>query len=107
MNFLWNNAPDEYDYIRHTYRKIHYHYKRGFDGDGPDSYFLARELEDLSKRFRWMYRGTGIQQFAALADQLKYMGRDVQVGPRRLRYRTMPKEWYRPWNLLLDFVDHD
>ncbi|KAF1845620.1 uncharacterized protein K460DRAFT_284583 [Cucurbitaria berberidis CBS 394.84] len=93
--------PDEVGDVLEAFDSIHHHYRWGFDRDGPDSYFLSREVEKLSRFLRRMYRFyPWVPQLGTLSEQLKYMGRDVQTGPRRLRYHTMPKHRYKPWQLL-------
>lgn len=93
--------PQEVDQVVGAWETIHHHYQFGLDRDGPDSYWLSREMERLSKRLRQMYRVCPwVPQLNMLSDQLRYMGRDVQVGPQRLRYRTMPKHPFDPQLLL-------
>ena len=77
-------------YLFDSYHCIHDHYKRGFDHDGPESYVLSREMQRLSSLLRDLYHETGIHELAIWSDQLKYMGRDIQIGPRRLRYNLRP-----------------
>jgi hypothetical protein len=89
--------PDAYFAIWEAQNSIHYHFMLGLDSDGSDSYLLARELDFLSWTLKEVFdlsktlHVPGVGGLATLADQMKYLGRDVQTGPRRLRYRTMPK----------------
>lgn len=85
-------AFPEFLQIMQAKEGIHRHYKEGFDRDGWESYHLAREVETLSRHLRSLHRMLPwINQLSSLSDQLKYMGRDLQLGPRRLRYQTIPK----------------
>ena len=98
---MWD--PYQHALIMRMYDGIHGHYQMGYDRDGPESYYLSREVEKLSRlldklcrRNPWSGRGLG-----DMAQQLKYMGRGVQMGPRRQRYHVRPKprflnERYRP-----------
>ena len=62
---------------------------------------LAREVQKLAKYLRRMHHFyPWMPQLGTLSDQLKYMGRDVQIGPQRLRYHTMPKQRYKRQRLL-------
>ncbi|EOA81042.1 hypothetical protein ACJQWK_09824 [Exserohilum turcicum] len=71
---------------------IHYHYKLSLDSDGEEPFFLAREMESLSRYLRKLYQAyPHMIELALWADQLKYMGRDMQIGPRRLRYSPVTK----------------
>jgi hypothetical protein len=87
--------PFQHAHIMRMYDGIHGHYQMGYDRDGPESYYLSREVEKLSRLLSKLYRrnpwsGRGLGD---MASQLKYMERDVQIGPRRLRYhvRTQPR----------------
>jgi hypothetical protein len=84
-------APPYFDHVLDAYECIHYHYKRGFDQDGPESYYISREVERLSKLLRKLYFATGMHELASWSDQLKYMGRNTHMSPRRYRSNIMPK----------------
>ncbi|KAL6709666.1 hypothetical protein ACN47E_001094 [Coniothyrium glycines] len=75
--------------------EIHDHYRMGIESDGPDTYYLAREMDKLSRRIRRIHNQirpfSQAPSLASWADQLHYMARDMQIGPRRLRHYTMPK----------------
>jgi hypothetical protein len=87
-------APPYFDHVLRAYQGIHYHYKRGFGQNGPGSYYISREIERLAKMLRKLYFATGMHELASWSDQLKYMGRDIQLGPRRLRWSTVPEHRY-------------
>lgn len=91
---LWD--PYHYDYIRQMHDSIHSHVLMGYDRDGPESFFLSREVEKLSRLLQKMYRhdpwqGRGLGD---LARELKLIGRDVQIGPRRRKYHPRPRPRY-------------
>ena len=93
---LWD--PYRHALIMDMYHGIHGHYMMGYDRDGPESFFLSREVEKLSRALQRCYRknpwsGRGIGD---LASQLKYAGRDLQIGPRRRKYHVRPRPRY--WN---------
>jgi hypothetical protein len=80
---MWD--PYQHAHIMRMYDGIHGHYQMGYDRDGPESYYLSREVEKLSSLLNKLYRrnpwsGRGLGD---MAQQLKYMGRVVQMGPRR------------------------
>ncbi|KAF1943433.1 hypothetical protein EJ02DRAFT_453336 [Clathrospora elynae] len=82
------------------YVGIHHHYQQGFDHDGRGSFFLAREIDRFSKSVRQLYcMFPDMHGLATWSDQLKYMGRNTQMEPRRRRYSTMPKDRYNRWLL--------
>ncbi|EDU45295.1 hypothetical protein PtrSN002B_000301 [Pyrenophora tritici-repentis] len=83
------------------------HCQWGFNGDGPETYLLARELERISRKLQRMYHDTGIGHFSALADYFMYMGRSFQVGPRHRRLRTIPQQRHRPWGFLPPYFGYD
>jgi hypothetical protein len=90
--------PDQLGRIMEAYNGIHHHYRHGLDRDGPDAYHLSRELEKLARKLRRShFHMPWLSQLGMFADQLKYMGRDMQIGRRRRRYYPMPKERYMPW----------
>jgi hypothetical protein len=88
--------PYRYAHIVRMYEGIHDHYRMGYDRDGTESYYLSREVEKLSKLLNKLYRRNpwGSRGLGDLATQLKYMGRDVQIGPRRLKYHVMARPRY-------------
>lgn len=70
------------------YDGIHNYYMLGYDREGPESYYLSKEVEKflrevqrLSRRSPWVERG--LRDFER---QLKYLNREVQMGARRRRY---------------------
>jgi hypothetical protein len=87
-------VPPYFDDVLEAYECIHYHYKRGFDQHGPESYYISRELARLSKLVRKLYFATGMHDLASWSDQLKYFGRDIQMRPRHLRFSTVPRHRY-------------
>jgi hypothetical protein len=97
--------PGAYFAISEAHDTINHHFMHGLDSDGLDSYHLARELDFLSWTLKDVFDLTkafhvpGVGGLATLADQMKYLGRDVQTGPRRLRHRTMPKHRVHRWKL--------
>ncbi|KAH7391955.1 hypothetical protein BKA66DRAFT_458855 [Pyrenochaeta sp. MPI-SDFR-AT-0127] len=96
--------PQQIDDVFRALTGIHHHYKHGLDRDGSDSYMLYRDIEDLSTCLRGMYHvHPWVPQLATLSGQLKYLGRDIQSGPRRLRYHTVPKQGYNRRNLLWEW----
>lgn len=84
-------APPYFDHVLEAYKCIHRYYKHGFDQDGPESYYVSREIERLSKLLRKLYFATGMHELASWSDQLKYMGRDTQMSSRRFRSSAMSK----------------
>ncbi|KAL7774901.1 hypothetical protein CFE70_005816 [Pyrenophora teres f. teres 0-1] len=99
--------PAELSTILERVQGLHRHYQWGFNSDGPEMYLLARELERISRKLQRMYHDTGIGQFSVLADQFMYMGRNVQVGPRHRRFRTIPQQRHRPWGFLPPYFGYD
>ncbi|CCT61105.1 hypothetical protein IAQ61_001661, partial [Plenodomus lingam] len=104
---LDQHSPHHVAGISVAYNTIHHHYQHGLDGDGSESFLLSREINKLSKYLNRLHKilyGTNCpisaSPLALLSDDLKYMGRDAQVGPRRLRYRTIPKPNH-PFRLLM------
>ena len=93
-------GPPYFDHVLEAYQDIHYHYKRAFDQHGPESYYISREIRRLSKLLRKLYLATGMHELASCSNQLKYMGSDVQLGPRHLRLSTPPKHRYNRGFLL-------
>ncbi|KAH6844423.1 hypothetical protein CC77DRAFT_589805 [Alternaria alternata] len=84
-------ASPYFDHVLEAYKCIHRYYKHGFDQDGPESYYVSREIERLSKLLRKLYFATGMHELASWSDQLKYMGRDTQMSSRRFRSSAMSK----------------
>ncbi|KAI8936068.1 hypothetical protein NX059_007568 [Plenodomus lindquistii] len=95
---LMQYSPHHVANIMYAANNIHHHFRYGLDRDGPESFMLARELERLSRYANGMhhrlsdpYGSRATSPLAKLSDDLKHMGRDLQMGPKRLRYRTVPK----------------
>jgi hypothetical protein len=88
--------PHQHAHILRLYETIHGHYMLGYDRDGPESYYLSREMEKLSKMLQRACRGNprSGRGFGDIASQLKYMGRDIIITPRRKRYHTYPRPRY-------------
>ncbi|RMZ73917.1 hypothetical protein GMOD_00004723 [Pyrenophora seminiperda CCB06] len=99
--------PIELEAILERIQGIHRHYPWGFNCDGPESYLMARELDRMSRKLQGMYHATDIGQFAMLAKQLMYMGRNVQVGPRRPRFHALPHQRYRPRGLIPPYYGYN
>ncbi|KAF2854494.1 hypothetical protein T440DRAFT_475646 [Plenodomus tracheiphilus IPT5] len=53
---LQQNVPHCVVEIYNAFEQIHHHYQHGFDRDGPESYYLAREVERLSKYLNELHR---------------------------------------------------
>jgi hypothetical protein len=89
--------PHQHAHILQLYDTIHGHYRLGYDRDSPDSYYLSRELEKLSKALqragrRSPWSGRGIDD---IGSRLKIMmGPGVRVAPRRRKYHTRPRPRY-------------
>jgi hypothetical protein len=88
--------PHQHANILQLYETIHRHYMLGYDRDGPESYYVSREMEKLSKMLQracrrnpWSERG-----FGNIASQLRYMGQDIMIAPRRRNYHTFPRPRY-------------
>ncbi|EUC38598.1 hypothetical protein COCCADRAFT_82433 [Bipolaris zeicola 26-R-13] len=78
--------------ILEAFHNTHYHYQLGLDTESEDPYYLAQEIERLSRYVRKLYRAfPDMIELALWADQLKYLGRDVQIAPRRIRHSPIPK----------------
>ncbi|KAF2832061.1 hypothetical protein CC86DRAFT_462444 [Ophiobolus disseminans] len=88
--------PYRYEHIRQMHDSIHSHYRMGYDRDGPESYYLSREVEKLSRLLQKLHRHTpwGGRGLGDIASQLKHFGRDVQVGRRRGRYGHPRPRYY-------------
>ncbi|KAH7560260.1 hypothetical protein BM1_03894 [Bipolaris maydis] len=81
--------------IFEAFHNIHYHYQLGLDTESEDLYFLAQEIEGLSRHVRKLYRAfPDMIELALWADQLKCLGRDIQIGPRRIRHSPMSRNRY-------------
>lgn len=92
-------APPYFDHVLEAYQDIHYHYKRGFDQHGPESYYISREIRRLSELLRKLYFATGMRELASWSNQLKYMRSDVQLGPGHRQLSTLPKHRHNSWFL--------
>jgi hypothetical protein len=88
--------PHQYAHILQLYEIIHGHYRLGYGRDGPESYYLSREVEKLSKLLQRACRGSPRRGrgFSDIASQLRYMGRDIMIAPRRRKYHTFPRPRY-------------
>ena len=78
------------------HESIHNHLRMGYDRDGPESFYLSREVDKLSRWMQKLYRHGpwGGRGLGDLASQLKHFGRDVQIGPRRRKYHVEPMPRY-------------
>jgi hypothetical protein len=99
---MWD--PHRHAHITQMYHMIHGCYMLGYDRDSSESYYLSREIDKLSKMLQRVYRrnpwsGRG---FGDITSQLKYLGRDVQIGPRRRRYHAMPQPRYHDGSYYFD-----
>ncbi|KAH7401880.1 hypothetical protein DE146DRAFT_444647 [Phaeosphaeria sp. MPI-PUGE-AT-0046c] len=90
-----------YDPVRHAdilqmYDNIHGHYMMGYDRDGSEAYYLSRELEKLSKMLHRFYRHNPWAQrgFGDIASQLRCMGTEMLVGPRRRKHHQIGRPRY-------------
>ncbi|KAF1920090.1 hypothetical protein BDU57DRAFT_2884 [Ampelomyces quisqualis] len=87
--------PHHYATMSRLHDSVHGHYMLGYDRDGSESYHLSRKMERLSELLQMAQRrnprgGRGLGDFAS---RVKYMSRDVMMGPRRHRFDTfaMPR----------------
>jgi hypothetical protein len=92
--FFWD--PFEHARLQQMYDLIHAHFMMGYDRDGMESFYISREVEKLSRSLERLYNNYpwADHRLADLASHLKYMGRDVQIGPRRKRFHRFPRPRY-------------
>lgn len=89
---LGHILPPTVHSIPEAFHNIYYHYQLGLDTESEDPYFLAQNIEGLSRYVRKLYRAfLDMIELAMWADQLKYLGRDIQIEPRRIRHNPMPR----------------
>ncbi|KAF2265622.1 hypothetical protein CC78DRAFT_579120 [Lojkania enalia] len=89
--------PSFFDFLCHRYNRIHFHYRNGYV-DGPDRYPLSREVEHLSQTV-WNFYLDHLDywELQRMAEVLRDMAIDIQIGPRRLPYYATPKPRYGGW----------
>lgn len=93
-------SPWDLKHVVALYENIHDQYRMGWDSDGPDAYYLAREMDKLARRLRRLYHPVWTPQLARLASELKQMARDIQIGRRRLRFASYPEQRHNRLQLL-------
>lgn len=89
---------DWFDYIREMYSRIHRHYKHGLCeeyklGHTDNSWMLSREVEFLSQDLWYLFKmRPEFWELERLSERVRGMASELQVGPRRLPYYTIPKD---------------
>jgi hypothetical protein len=87
-------TPHHFGRFQDLFDSVHHHFQCNMDGDGPDAYFLACEVEELSRHLHRMYKMYPmLPGVSRMADEFKLMSRDVQTGFRR--QRSMKMSWSR------------
>jgi hypothetical protein len=76
--------------IYHLKQTIHDYYKHGLETNHYEASRLVERLSKLLRDVPYVYPQFG-HQFGRLAAALKDMALDLQVGPRRKMYYTMPR----------------
>lgn len=76
-----------------SFRQVHDNYKRWHGLEGHGTYELSREVECMSRRLWTFFRMFPTLHYKCerLAEELRDMATELQVGPSRRLYYTMPK----------------
>ncbi|KAF2178564.1 hypothetical protein K469DRAFT_695363 [Zopfia rhizophila CBS 207.26] len=84
---LWHEHP-VFLHIGKSFRRIHAHFRGGLD---DNSYRLSWEVEQLSQIMWIAYKAfPELWQLERVAEELKGVATDLQVGPRRKLSYTIP-----------------
>jgi hypothetical protein len=90
LDELSYHDPHRHAHIIQLYNDIHGRYRLGYSRDGPEAYHLSHEMEKLSRLLQKSCRRTpwGGHGLDKIASQLRHMGRDPVISPRRRRCRV-------------------